>query len=71
MDQAIEEFIKIRKKFKASRSQFGEVFIGKSGVTVTAYEKGKLKIPQTVLMLARTWEVYLDAMMGKRQCRKK
>lgn len=71
MDQTTEEFIKIRKKFKSSRKQFGEVFLGKSGVTITAYEKEKLPIPETVMRLARAWEAYLDALMGKRQCRKK
>ena len=70
MDKTIDELIKIRKKFKASRKQFGEVFVGKSGVTITAYEKGKIAIPTSVIMLARAWEAYLDAMRGKRQCKK-
>lgn len=70
MDSTTREFIKIRKKFKASRKQFGEVFLGKSGVTVTAYEKEKIKIPQVVMMLARAWEAYLDAMMGDKKCKK-
>lgn len=70
MDNNVEELIRIRKRFQASRKQFGEVFIGKKGVTVTGYEKGKIRIPETVMMLARAWEAYLNAMTGKRQCKK-
>lgn len=66
----IEEFIQIRKRFQASRKQFGEVFIGKSGVSVTNYERGKTEIPESVMMLARAWNTYLDAIKGKQKCKR-
>ena len=66
----IEEFIQIRKRFQASRKQFGEVFLGRSGVSVTNYERGKTQIPETVMMLARAWNTYLEAIIGERKCKK-
>ena len=62
MTEKITEIERIRKKFKASRKQFGNVFLGKSATMVKYYEKGMSKIPQTVLMLAHTWENFLDSM---------
>ena len=60
----IKEFRKIRKKFKASRKQFGTVFLGKSEATVINYERGRTEIPEPVMRLARTWEKYLDIVQG-------
>lgn len=60
----IKEFREIRKKFKASRKQFGTVFIGKSEATVINYERGRTDIPEPVMRLARTWEKFLDQMKG-------
>lgn len=70
MDKKTEEFIQIRKKYSASRKQFGEVFLGKKGVTITAYEREILPIPDTVMRLARAWGAYLDALTGKMKCKK-
>lgn len=61
----IKEFVKIRKKFKASRRQFGEVFLGKSNESIINYEKGKTEIPEPVMRLARMWEKTLDYMKGE------
>lgn len=61
----IQEFKRIRKKFKASRGQFGEVFIGKSCSTITNYERGRTKIPEPVMRLARMWEKCLDHIKGE------
>jgi DNA-binding transcriptional regulator YiaG len=61
----IKEFREIRKKFKASRKQFGTVFIGKSEATVINYERGRTEIPEPVMRLARTWEKFLDNMNGE------
>lgn len=61
----IKEFKEIRKKFKASREQFGTVFIGKSLATITNYERGRTEIPEPVMRLARTWEKFLDHMNGE------
>ena len=61
----IKEFKEIRKKFKASREQFGKVFIGKSEATITNYERGRTEIPEPVMRLARTWEKFLDHMKGE------
>lgn len=61
----IKEFRAIRKKFKASRGQFGTVFIGKSESTVINYERGRTEIPEPVMRLARTWEKFLDQMNGE------
>lgn len=61
----IKEFREIRKKFKASRGQFGTVFIGKSEATVINYERGRTEIPEPVMRLARTWEKFLDQMNGE------
>lgn len=69
--EKIKEFIKIRKKFKASRRQFGEVFIGKSNESIINYEKGRTEIPEPVMRLARMWEKLLEHMNGERQCKNK
>lgn len=61
----IKEFREIRKKFKASRKQFGTVFLGKSEATVINYERGRTEIPEPVMRLARTWEKFLDNMNGE------
>lgn len=61
----IKEFIQIRKKFKASRRQFGEVFLGKSNESIINYEKGRTEIPEPVIRLARMWEKLLDHMKGE------
>lgn len=61
----IKEFREIRKKFKASRKQFGTVFLGKSEATVINYERGRTEIPEPVMRLARTWEKFLDQMNGE------
>lgn len=63
---AIIELKRIRKKFKASREQFGSVFIGRSKEVIANYERGKTVIPMTVLMLARSWEQFLDALRGEK-----
>lgn len=62
---------RIRKKFKASRKQFGQVFIGKSETMVKYYENGITKIPEGTLKLARMWENFLDTMNGEKGCQKK
>lgn len=62
--EQIKEFRDIRKKFKASRKQFGTVFLGKSEATVINYERGRTEIPEPVMRLARTWEKYLDIVQG-------
>lgn len=61
----IKEFREIRKKFKASRKQFGTVFIGKSEATIINYERGRTEIPEPVMRLARTWEKFMDHMKGE------
>jgi DNA-binding transcriptional regulator YiaG len=66
----IREFKEIRKKFKASRGQFGEVFIGKSCATITNYERGRTEIPEPVMRLARAWEKFLDQIAGEMKCKK-
>lgn len=63
--ERIKEFREIRKKFKASRKQFGTVFLGKSEATVINYERGRTEIPEPVMRLARTWEKFLDHMKGE------
>lgn len=65
----ITEIERIRKKFKASRKQFGEVFLGKSETAVKYYEKGKTKIPESVQRLAHAWEYALDKIRGE-ECKK-
>ena len=62
--EQIKEFREIRKKFKASRKQFGTVFLGKSEATVINYERGRTEIPEPVMRLARTWKKYLDIVQG-------
>lgn len=64
MVKIISEIDRIRKKFKASRKQFGEVFVGKSETMIKYYETGKTKIPASVLKLAYLWEDFLDKMNG-------
>lgn len=61
----IKEFREIRKKFKASRGQFGTVFIGKSLATITNYERGRTEIPEPVMRIARAWEKFLDQLTGE------
>lgn len=59
------ELQEIREAYGVSRAVFGKVFLG--GVyknTVYLYEKGKLKIPEHIMMLARTWKKHLDDMKG-------
>lgn len=64
----IEEFIKIRKAFGASRKQFGKVFLGISASQVYFYETGRTKpIPEKVMMLARQWKSFLDTMKGNKE----
>ena len=60
----IAELKRIRKKFRASREQFGSIFIGKSKEVIANYERGKTAIPITVMMLAHSWEQFLDALRG-------
>ena len=62
----ITEIERIRKKFCASRKQFGKVFLGKSETMIKYYESGISKIPESVLKLARVWEQFLDSMNGEK-----
>lgn len=55
------EIERIRRKFKATRKQFGLVFIGKSETMVKYYETERTPTPECVLMLARAWENFLDS----------
>ena len=64
-EKNIKDLIRIRKKFRASREQFGRVFLGKSGWAVSNYERGRTPIPLGIMMLARAWEQYLDALRGE------
>lgn len=66
-EEKIKEFKNIRKKFKASRDQFGKVFIGKSCATITNYERGRTEIPEPVMRIARAWEKFLDQLTGDRK----
>ena len=59
-----KELIRIRKKFRSSRKQFGEIFVGKSGPMINFYERGINEVPDSVLRLARIWESFLDKMSG-------
>lgn len=62
------ELQQIREEFKASRPQFGKVFLGGlSKTTVYYYEIGKTPIPEGVMMLARTWKSLLDTMRGENE----
>jgi len=65
MLENIKNFKAIRKKFKASRDQFGTVFLGKSKQVIANYERGKTPIPEAIMMLARAWEQFLDALRGR------
>ena len=61
------ELQEIREAYGVSRTVFGKVFLG--GVyknTVYLYEKGKLKIPEHIMMLARIWKKHLDDMKDKK-----
>lgn len=59
------EIERIRKKFKATRKQFGTIFVGKSPTMIKYYEKGITKTPESVLRLAYIWEKFLDSMNEK------
>ena len=65
-----EELKRIRKRFKASRRQFGEVFLGKSQSSVKMYETGKVIPPESVLMLARCWDGFFETLKGNKKCKK-
>ena len=58
------EIERIRKKFRATRKQFGKVFVGKSGTMIKYYEKGLTPTPESVLKIARVWENFLDSING-------
>ena len=64
---AMTEIERIRKKFRATREQFGKVFVGKSGTMIKYYEKGKTPTPASVLRIARIWENFLDSMNGTKK----
>lgn len=61
------EIERIRKKFGATRKQFGRVFLGKSDTIIKYYEKGLTKTPECVLRLARVWEEFLDRMNNEKK----
>ena len=61
------EIERIRKKFGATRKQFGRVFLGKSETIIKYYEKGLTKTPECVLRLARVWEEFLDRMNNEKK----
>lgn len=61
------EIERIRKKFGATRKQFGKVFLGKSETMIKYYEKGLSKTPECVLRLARLWEQFLDKMQNGKE----
>lgn len=67
MNEKVKELIRIRKKFKASRGQFGTIFLGKTGGVVTNYENGRTEVPECVLMLARAWEKFYDEIKGNKK----
>ena len=58
----ITEIERIRKKFCASRKQFGRVFVGKSETMIKYYEKEITPTPPSVIKLAHLWEQFLDSM---------
>ena len=58
------EIERIRRKFRATREQFGKVFVGRSGTMIKYYEKGITPTPEVVLKLAHIWENFLDSMNG-------
>lgn len=64
MKKEITEIERIRRKFKASRKQFG-LFIGKSESMIKLYENGKNKVPEKVLKIAYMWESFFEDMKGK------
>ena len=66
MSKEAQELKRIRKRFKASRRQFGEVFLGKSQSSIKMYETDKVKAPESVLMLAYAWEGFLNTLKGKK-----
>lgn len=61
----ITEIERIRKKFCATRKQFGKVFVGKSATMIKYYEKGITPTPESVIRLARIWEQFLDSLNAK------
>lgn len=61
------EIERIRKKFGATRKQFGRIFLGKSETIVKYYEKELTKTPECVLRLARIWEDFLDRMKDEQK----
>ena len=63
----ITEIERIRKKFCASRKQFGRVFVGKSETMIKYYEKGITPTPESVIKLARLWEQFLDSMNAQKE----
>lgn len=58
------EIERIRKKFRATREQFGRVFVGKSATMIKYYEKEITKTPESVLKIAHVWENFLDSING-------
>lgn len=66
-NEMMTEIERIRKKFRATREQFGKVFVGKSGTMIKYYEKGKTPTPASVLRVARIWENFLDSMNGTKK----
>lgn len=64
MDNA-KELKRIRLLYKASRKQFGEVFVKKSASMIQFYESGKSPVPETVMMLARVWEDFYKKIHNK------
>lgn len=63
--EEMTEIERIRKKFRATRKQFGEVFVGKSATMIKYYEKKITPTPESVLKLARFWENVLDSINTK------
>lgn len=66
-ENEMTEIERIRKKFGATRRQFGRVFLGKSEGMVKYYETGKTNPPESVLRLARIWEDFLDKMSNEKK----
>lgn len=67
MPKKITEIERIRKKFMATREQFGRIFVGKSGTMIKYYEKGYSKTPESVIRIARIWENFLDSMNNAKE----
>jgi len=66
-ENEMTEIERIRKKFGATRRQFGRIFLGKSEGMVKYYETGKTNQPESVLRLARIWEDFLDKMSNEKK----